>query len=78
MIPISFFNLLGSVHDSQVAKSGNIYNNVEIVYVLYGAKCCVDLAFGSINRGYRCKSCQDHLVSDAPSHELRKLDLCKK
>jgi hypothetical protein len=44
----------------------------------YGAKCCVDSAFGNVSREYLYKSCQDHLGSDAPTRELRKLDLCKK
>jgi hypothetical protein len=77
-IPISFFNIPGSVHDRQVAKFGNIYNKLEGVYILYGAKCCVDLVFGNVMRGYLYKLCQDHLGSDAPTRELRKLDLCKK
>ncbi len=29
-------------------------------------------------RGFLYKLCQDHLGSDAPTCELRKLDLCKK
>jgi hypothetical protein len=77
-IPITSFNVPGSEHDSQVAKFGNIYNKLEGVYVLYGEKCCVDLAFGNVSRGYLYKSCQDHLDSDAPTRELRKLDLCKR
>ncbi len=43
-----------------------------------GAKCCADSAFGNVLRGYLYKSCQDHLGSDAPTRESRKLDLCKK
>ncbi len=77
-ISISFFNVPGSVHDGQVAEFGNIYNKLEEVYHLYGAKCCVDLAFGHVMRGYLYKSCQDLLGSNAPMRELRKLDLHKK
>jgi hypothetical protein len=77
-IPISFFNVPGSVHDSQVAEFGNIYNKMEEVYHLYGAKCCVDLAFGHVMRGNFFKSCQDLLGPNATTCELRKLDLCKK
>jgi hypothetical protein len=77
-IPISFFNVPGSVHDSQVAEFGNIYNKLEGVYILYGAKCCVDSAFGNVTRGYLYKLCQDLLGSGAPTCELGKLDLCKK
>jgi hypothetical protein len=77
-IPIVFFNVPGSVHDSQVAKFGNISNKLEGLYLLYGPKYCVDLVFGNVSRGYFYKSCQDHLGSDAPMRELRKLDLHKK
>ncbi len=65
-IPISFFNVPGSVHDSQVAEFGNIYNKLEEVYHLYGAKCCVDLAFGHVMRGYLYKSCQDFWAQTLP------------
>jgi hypothetical protein len=78
MIPVSFFNALGSVDDSQVAKFGNIYNKLDEIYDLYGAKYCVDLAFGNVTRGHLYKSCQDFWGSNAPTRELRKLDLCKK
>jgi hypothetical protein len=57
---------------------GNIYNKMEEVYHLYGAKYCVDSAFGHMTRGYLYKSCKDLLGSNAPTRELRKLDLCKK
>jgi hypothetical protein len=77
-IPISFFNIPGSVHDSLVAKYGSIYNKLEGVYVLYGAKCCVDSAFGNMTRGYLYKLCQDPLGYDAPTNDFRKLDLWKK
>jgi hypothetical protein len=77
-IPISFFNVPGSVHDSQDAEFGNIYNKLEEVYRLYGAKCCVDSAFGHVMRGYLYKSCQDIWGLNAPTPELGKLDLCKK
>jgi hypothetical protein len=77
-IPISFFDVPGSVHDSQVAKFGNIYNKLEEAYHLYGAKSCVDSAFGHVIRGFLYNSCQDLLGSNAPTREFRKLDLCKK
>ena len=77
-IPIAFFNVPGSVHDSQVAEFGNIYDKLEGVFLSTGAKCCVDSAFGNVNREFLYKSCQDHLGSSAPTRELRKLDLQKK
>ena len=60
-IPIAFFNVPGSVRDSQVAEFGNIYNKLEDVYLSTGAKCYVDLAFGNVTRNYLYKSCQDLL-----------------
>ena len=77
-IPIAFFNVPGSIHDSQVAEFGNIYDKLEGVFLSTGAKCCVDSAFGQVNREFLYKSCQDHLGSSAPTRELRKLDLRKK
>ncbi len=56
----------------------NINNKLEGVYVSYGAKHYVGLAFGNVDRGYLYNLCQDHLGSDAPTHGLRKLDHCKK
>jgi hypothetical protein len=35
-IPIAFFNVPGSVHDSQVAELGKIYNELEHVYKTMG------------------------------------------
>jgi hypothetical protein len=77
-IPIAFFNVPGSVHDSLVAEYGNIYDKLEEVFQSTGGKCCVDSAFGNVNREFLYKSCQDHLGSSAPTRELRKLDLRKK
>ena len=77
-IPIAFFNVPGSVHDSQVAEFGNIYNRLEEVYLSTGAKCCIDSAFGNVTREYLYKSCQDLLGSNAPTRQERLLDLQKK
>jgi hypothetical protein len=76
-IPISFFNVPESVHENQVTEVGNIYK-LEEVHGLYGAKCCDNSAFGNVTRGYLYMSCQDFLDSNAPTRELRKLDLSKK
>jgi hypothetical protein len=77
-IPIAFFNVPGSVHDSQVAEFGNIYNKLEDVYLLTRGKCCVDSAFGNVNQNYLYKSCQDLLRSSVPTRRERILDLRKK
>jgi len=78
-IPIAFFNVPGSVHDSQVAELGRIYHKLEKVYERTGGKCCVDSAFGNLERAYLLKSGQDLLGSSAPTrheqsreHQLRR------
>jgi hypothetical protein len=38
-IPIAFFIVPGSVHDSQVAEFGNIYGKLEGVFLSTRAKC---------------------------------------
>jgi hypothetical protein len=78
-IPIAFFNVSGAVHDSQVAELGQIYQKLETVYETTGGKCCVDLAFGNLERDYLLKLGQDLLGSSAPTrheqnveHQLRR------
>jgi hypothetical protein len=78
-IPIAFFNVPGSVHDSQVAELGGIYDKLEGVFETTGGKCCVDSAFGNIERDFLLKSGQDILGSSAPTrheqnreHQLRR------
>ena len=58
-IPIAYINVPGSVHDSQIADYGNIYDKLESVYEKDGAQCTVDSAFGNITREYLIKSSQD-------------------
>ena len=58
-IPIACINIPGSVHDSQVAEYGNIYNKLECVYRRDGAQCTVDSAFGNVTREYLIKSSQE-------------------
>jgi hypothetical protein len=77
-IPIAFFNVPGSIHDSQVAEMGQIYRKLEKVYEKTGGKCCVDSAFSNADRQYLCKSCQDLLGSSAPTQAERKMELQKK
>ena len=77
-IPIAFFNVPGSVHDSQVAEMGKIYEKLEKIYIETGGKCCVDSAFGNMDRQYLYKSCQDMLGSSAPTRAERITDLRKK
>jgi hypothetical protein len=73
-IPIAFFNVSGSVHDSQVAELGRIYQKLETVYETTGGKCCVDSAFGNLERDYLLKSGQDLLGSSAPTRHEQNLE----
>ncbi len=73
-----FLNVPGSVHDSQVADWGKIYQKLEQVYETMGGKCCVDSTFGNLKRDYLLKPGQDLLGSSAPTrckqnleHQLR-------
>jgi hypothetical protein len=66
-IPIAFFDVPGSVYDSQVAELGNIYEKLEQVYETTGGKCCVDSAFSNHKRDYLLKLGQDLLGSLAPT-----------
>jgi hypothetical protein len=45
---------------------------------LTGAKCCIDLAFGNVNREYLYKPSQDLFGSLALTRRERKLELSKK
>ncbi|MFM6171140.1 MAG: hypothetical protein ACKPB4_03205, partial [Sphaerospermopsis kisseleviana] len=58
-IPIAFINCPGSLHDSQIADYGNIYDKLQYVYERDGAKCTVDSAFGNVAREYLIKSSQE-------------------
>jgi hypothetical protein len=49
-VPIAFFNAHGCVHDSQVVEFGKIYVKMEDVYWRMGRKCCVNSAFGNMDR----------------------------
>ncbi len=77
-IPIAFFNVPGSVHNSQVAEYGNIYGKLEDVFSSTGAKCCINLAFGQVNKEYLYKLPQDLFGSLALARHKRKLELWKK
>jgi hypothetical protein len=73
-ISIAFFNVPGSVHDSQVAELGKIYSKLEHVYKMTGGKCCIDSAFGNVEKEYLLKSGQDLLGSSAPTHQEQLLE----
>jgi hypothetical protein len=73
-IPIAFFNVPGSVHDSQVAELGKIYSKLEHVYETTWGKCCVDSAFDNMDRDYLLKLGQDLLGSSAPTRHEHNLE----
>ncbi len=73
-IPIAFFNVPGSVHDSHVVELGKIYSKLEHVYKKMGGKCCVDSAFGNVEREYLLKLGQDLLGSSAPTRHQQNLE----
>jgi hypothetical protein len=77
-IPITFVNVLRCVHDSHVAEFGQIYDTLEDVFWTMGAKCCVDSAFGNVDRTYLYKSSQVLLASNAPTSQDRILNIQRK
>ncbi len=74
-IPIAFFNVPGSLHDSQVAHWGRVFDKLGAVYDETGGKCTVDSAFGKVSQPFLIKSSQDYLVSTMPTHQEQRLDL---
>jgi len=58
-IPIAYINVPGSVHDSQIADYGNIYDKLEYIYERDGVQCTIDSAFGKVTREFLIKSSQD-------------------
>ena len=73
-ISIAFFNRPGSVHDSQVAELGGLYEKLEKVFETTGGKCCVDSAFASVKRDFLLKSGQDILGSSPPTRHEQNLE----
>jgi hypothetical protein len=77
-IPIAFFKVPGSVHDSQIAHWGHIYDKFDGVYKVTWGKCTMDSTFGRVNQPFLIKSLQDILVSfEATSDEQRLEIQCK-
>ncbi len=72
-IPIAFSNVPGSVHDSQVAHWGMVYDKLGAVYDETGGKCTVDSAFGKVNRLFLIKSSQEYLISTMPTRQEQRL-----
>ena len=55
-IPIAFFNAPGSVHDSQVAHWGRVYDKLGAVNDETDGKCTVNSAFRKVNLPFLIKS----------------------
>ncbi len=64
-IPVAFFNVPGCLHDSTVADWGKIYEKLERVYNLTGAKTTVDSAFTTVGKPFLIKSSQDEFGNRA-------------
>jgi DDE superfamily endonuclease len=56
-------NAPGSLHDSTLAEWGGIYDELEEMYNRTGGKCCVDLAFSTVNNAYLIKSSQNYALA---------------
>ena len=63
-IPIVCYNVPGSVHDSKIAKWGNIYQKLESVYQLCGGRCTVDSAFSASRNDYLIRSANTNYVGE--------------
>jgi hypothetical protein len=59
-IPVSCYNVPGSVHDSAIASMGGIYDKLEEVYLRTGGKCTVDSAFSRAEHPFLVKSGHEH------------------
>jgi hypothetical protein len=67
-IPISFFNVPGAVHDSQIVHWGKIYDKLDGAYKAMGGKCTVDSAFAKVNNSFLIKSSQDIFLSSVQTN----------
>ncbi len=77
-IPIDFFNVPESVHDSQVTHCGRVYDKLGAMHDETGGKCTVVSAFRKVNQPFLIKSLQDCLVSTMPTYQEQRLDLQRK
>ena len=55
-IPICCYNVPGTVHDSNIAVIGNIYEKLESIYNSTGGKCTVDSSFARNTYPFLVKS----------------------
>ena len=71
-IPICCYNVPGTVHDSNIAVIGNIYNKLEEVCNTTGGKSTVDSAFARNNCPFLIKSCKPSLEMSIDDMEVAK------
>jgi hypothetical protein len=57
-IPACVINALGSWHDSQIADYGHFYDKLELMFITYDAKTCIDSAFALNQHEYLIKVVQ--------------------
>ncbi len=77
-IPISFFNVPGCIHNSQVADWGCIYQKLEGLWEKYEVRCVMDSAFGKIECQFIIKSSQDYMSSNQLSRSEQLRDIQEK
>jgi hypothetical protein len=72
IIPICCYNVPTTVHDSNIAVIGSIYNKLEEVNNMSGGKCTVDSAFTRNNYPFLIKSCKPLLDVSINDMEVAK------
>lgn len=65
------YNLPGSVHDSNIAEVGGIYEKLESVYQICRGKCTVDSAFARKNHPFLIKSGKKDVELNRIEREIR-------
>jgi hypothetical protein len=71
-IPMCCYNVPGSVHDSNIAVIGNIYDKMGTIYNLTRGKCTVDSAFACMPYPFLIKSC-----NPLPDMTLNEIEVAK-
>ncbi len=71
-IPMCCYNVPGTVHDSNIAIIGNIYDKLEEIYNSTGGKCTVDSAFSRTSYLFLIKSC-----NPLPDMTLNEIEVVK-
>jgi hypothetical protein len=71
-IPICCYNVPDTVHDSNIASIGKIYNKFEDVYSKTGGRCTADSAFSCNNLPFLIKSCKPSLKMTIEEIEVAK------